>query len=131
MTDATVVSVAFGALALVVVMFVVRVVPDYERVVVYRRGRSAPARGPGPILVIPLLDSPRTVDLRTTVLEVPLQRGRTRDGVTVEASLMVVYHVVDPEQAAALVSGYRSGILLIAQMILSRFCLTHGMLPNR
>jgi regulator of protease activity HflC (stomatin/prohibitin superfamily) len=101
-------------------MCAVKVVPDYERVVVYRRGRSAQTRGPGPVLVIPVLDSRRTVDLRTTVLEVPVQRGRTHDGVTVDASLMVVYHVVDPEPAAALVSGHRSGILLIAQMILAR-----------
>jgi len=120
MADATAVSVAVGALALMLLMFAVKVVPDYERVVVYRRGRGAQARGPGPVLIIPVLDSPRTVDLRTTVLEVPLQRGRTRDGVTVDASLMVVYHVVDPEQAAALVSGHRSGMLLIAQMILAR-----------
>jgi regulator of protease activity HflC (stomatin/prohibitin superfamily) len=119
-TDATVVCVATGALALTLLMSAVKVVPDYERVVVHRRGRGAQARGPGLILVIPVLDSPRTVDLRTTVLEVPVQRGRTRDGVTVDASLMVVYRVVDPEQAAAQVVGYRSVIMLIAQMFLAR-----------
>jgi|SRR4051794_32770204 len=97
MATETVVSIAIGALALILMLSAVKVVPDYERVVVYRRGRRGHVRGPGLVRVIPVLDSSRTVDMRTAV---PSQRGRTRDGVVLEASIFVMYHVVDLEQAA-------------------------------
>src|SRR3954454_19211366 len=100
MATETVVSIAIGALALILMLSAVKVVPDYERVVVYRRGRRGHVRGPGLVRVIPVLDSSRTVDMRTAVLEVPSQRGRTRDGFVLEASIFVMYHVVDLEQAA-------------------------------
>jgi regulator of protease activity HflC (stomatin/prohibitin superfamily) len=115
-----VIPVAIGAVALTVVLCAVRIVPLYQRAVVLRHGRVVAVRGPGPIVVIPGLESRRTVDLRVDVMEVQPQRGQTSDRVDVEVGAMLQYRVVDPEQAAALVSDRRSVMLLLAQMMLGK-----------
>src|SRR6266852_3440987 len=64
---------------LVLLATAVRVVPEYQRLVVFRLGRVLAAKGPGLVLLLPFIDSPRTVDLREQVREVPHQTSITKD----------------------------------------------------
>jgi len=120
MAEIPVVALVIGVLAVVALMTGLKIVPEYERVVVFRRGRVVAVRGPGVAYVVPGLESQRTVDMRVEVLHVQPQRGQTRDRIAVEVGATVQYYVVDPEQAAVVVSDCRSITLLIAQMVLAK-----------
>ncbi|MCL4246535.1 MAG: SPFH/Band 7/PHB domain protein [Anaerolineae bacterium] len=75
----------------------IRIVPEYERLVVLALGRYAGTRGPGPTLIIPLLESARKIDLRERFLEVPRQSVISKDNVTIDIDFLVYYRVVDPK----------------------------------
>jgi regulator of protease activity HflC (stomatin/prohibitin superfamily) len=74
----------------------VRVVPEYQRLVVFRLGRVLAARGPGLVLLLPFIDSPRTVDLREQVREIPHQTSITKDNAPISIDFLWYYKVFDP-----------------------------------
>jgi regulator of protease activity HflC (stomatin/prohibitin superfamily) len=74
----------------------VRVVPEYQRLVVFRLGRSIGQKGPGLILLLPIIDQARTVDLREQVREVPHQVSITKDNAPISIDFLWYYKVIDP-----------------------------------
>ncbi len=93
----------------------VRVVPEYERGVVFRLGRVIGAKGPGLFLLIPIIDRMVKVDLRTVTLDVPAQEAITGDNVTVKVNAVVYFRALDPIDAIIQVEDYRRATWQIAQ----------------
>ncbi len=96
----------------------IRVIPEYERAVVFRLGRLVGVKGPGIIFVIPFVDSVRIVDLRVRTVDVPAQEIITKDNVTVEVDAVVYYRVFDPVKAVLNVANYHYAVMLYAQTTL-------------
>lgn len=96
----------------------IRVVQEYERGVVFRLGRLVGARGPGLILLIPLIERMVKMDLRTVTLDVPTQEAITNDNVTVKVNAVAYFRVVDPSLAVVQVEDFRRATWQIAQTTL-------------
>ncbi len=105
-------------IAVVILAMSIRVIPEYERAVVFRLGRLVGVKGPGLILIIPFIDTVRIVDLRTRVADVPAQEIITRDNVTVEVDAVVYYRVFDPIKAVLNVANYHYAVMMYAQTTL-------------
>lgn len=87
-----------GLVLLAVVFFLfkaIKVVPEYRRLVVFRLGRSIGIKGPGLVLLIPIIDKASWVDLRELYLEIPHQAAITEDNATISIDFIVFYKVVD------------------------------------
>ncbi len=82
--------------ALVVLATSVRVVPEYQRLVVLRLGRVIGQKGPGLVLLLPVVDQARSVDLREQVREIPHQTSITKDNAPISIDFLWYYKVVDP-----------------------------------
>lgn len=85
--------------ALMVAASAVRILPEYERGVLFRLGRYAGTRGPGLFFIIPGVDKLIRVSLRTVVMDVPPQDVITHDNVTVKVSAVIYFRVMEPEKA--------------------------------
>jgi len=85
--------------ALMVAASAVRILPEYERGVLFRLGRYAGTRGPGLFFIIPGVDKLVRVSLRTVVMDVPPQDVITHDNVTVKVSAVIYFRVIEPEKA--------------------------------
>lgn len=96
----------------------IRVVPEYERGVVFRLGRVQGAKGPGLFFLVPLIDRMIKVDLRTVTLDVPAQETITRDNVTVKVNAVCYFRVLDPVLAVVNVANYLVATQQIAQTTL-------------
>ena len=77
----------------------VRVLPEYERAVLFRLGRARGIKGPGLFLIIPLVDRIQRVGLRTIVLDIPPQDVITKDNVSIKVNAVNYFRVVDPMKA--------------------------------
>ncbi|GIK57408.1 MAG: membrane protein [Chloroflexota bacterium] len=93
----------------------IRVVPEYERGVVFRLGRLIGAKGPGPFILIPLVEKMVKIDTRTVTMDVPAQEVITRDNVTVKVNAVVYFRVINPTMAVVQVEDYRRATWQIAQ----------------
>ena len=112
----TLILIVFIVIAvLVIVAAAIRIVPEYERGVVFRLGRVIGAKGPGLFLLIPFVDRMVKVDLRTITLDVPAQEAITGDNVTVKVNAVVYFRVLDPVDAIIQVEDYRRATWQIAQ----------------
>jgi regulator of protease activity HflC (stomatin/prohibitin superfamily) len=87
------------AIVAVVLFSAIKVLKEYERGVVFFLGRFWKVKGPGLIIVIPVIQTMVRVDLRTIVLDVPPQDVISRDNVSVQVSAVIYFRVVDPERA--------------------------------
>lgn len=96
----------------------VRILNEYERGVIFRLGRIQGAKGPGLILLVPMIDKMVRVDLRTVTLDVPPQDAITRDNVTVKVNAVVYFRVVDPNRAVVEVENYLLATSKLAQTTL-------------
>jgi regulator of protease activity HflC (stomatin/prohibitin superfamily) len=107
-------------LLLVLVLFAtsIRVLREYERGVVFMLGRFWKVKGPGLVLLIPVVQQMVRVDLRTVVLDVPPQDVITRDNVSVKVNAVVYLRVVDPEKAVIQVERYLEATSQLAQTTL-------------
>jgi regulator of protease activity HflC (stomatin/prohibitin superfamily) len=104
---------------LIVIISAIRIVKEYERVVVFRLGRLVGARGPGFLLILPLgFDRTQKIDLRVVTLDVPAQDVITRDNVTVRVSAVVYFRVVNPIDAVVKVANFMFATSQIAQTTL-------------
>ncbi|KAF0221538.1 MAG: hypothetical protein FD174_307 [Geobacteraceae bacterium] len=95
--------------AILVIMFVasaVRILPEYERGVLFRLGRLAGVRGPGLFFIIPGVDRLVRVSLRTVVMDVPPQDVITLDNVTVKVSAVIYFRVMEAQKAIVEVENY-------------------------
>lgn len=96
----------------------IKVVREYERVVVFRLGRLVGAKGPGLILVVPFIDTVQKVDLRLITIDVPKQEVITRDNVSVKVDAVIYYRVIDPIAAITKVANYHYSVSLLGQTVL-------------
>jgi regulator of protease activity HflC (stomatin/prohibitin superfamily) len=113
-----IVLIALLVVALVLLACALRIVREYERVVVFRLGRLRGARGPGLVLIMPLLERTRRVNLQVDTADIPPQDLITKDNVTVRVEAAVFFRVVDPVKAVVEIRDYQHGVLRIAQTTL-------------
>ncbi|MBW0150704.1 MAG: slipin family protein [Phenylobacterium sp.] len=112
---------SYGALAIFVVIILlqaVKVMREYERAVVFTLGRFTGVKGPGLILLIPIVQQMVKVDLRTIVLDVPSQDLISRDNVSVKVSAVIYFRVIDADRAVIQVENYMDATSQLAQTTL-------------
>jgi regulator of protease activity HflC (stomatin/prohibitin superfamily) len=109
---------ALIVLAFLVFTASVKVVQEYERGVVFRLGRLVGARGPGLIILVPMLERMRRVDLRLITLDVPSQECITHDNMTVKVNAVIYFRITDPNDSVVKVLDFRVATLQIAQTTL-------------
>jgi regulator of protease activity HflC (stomatin/prohibitin superfamily) len=115
---------ALFPIAIVVVMLIafaanaIRVLPEYERGVLFRLGRVKNVRGPGLIFIIPGIDKLIRVSLRIVTMDVPSQDVITHDNVTVKVSAVIYFRVVDAVKAVIEVENYLYATSQLAQTTL-------------
>jgi regulator of protease activity HflC (stomatin/prohibitin superfamily) len=96
----------------------VRILREYERAVVFRLGRLVGAKGPGIVLLVPLVDRMVRVDLRTVTFEIPPQDVITRDNVPAKVNAVAYFRVIDPVKSVVEVERIRTATSQIAQTTL-------------
>ena len=108
------------ALALVLLLFasMFRILREYERGVIFLLGRFWKVKGPGFIIVIPLIQQIVRVDLRTIVMDVPTQDVISRDNVSVKVNAVVYFRVIEPDKAIIQVENYFEATSQLAQTTL-------------
>ncbi len=113
-------SLGFFVAFLVIIVLVnsIRVVREYERLVVFRLGRVIGEKGPGLVLLIPLIDRAVKVGLRTVTMDVPPQDIITKDNVTVKVNAVIYFRVVNSQDAVIQVENYLYATSQIAQTTL-------------
>jgi regulator of protease activity HflC (stomatin/prohibitin superfamily) len=84
----------------------IKILREYERGVVFRLGRLVSVRGPGLILLIPIIDKMVKVSLRTVVFDVPPQDVITQDNVSIKVNAVVYFRVIQPQKAVVEVENY-------------------------
>ena len=109
-----------GVVVLVVALIAwsLRILREYERGVVFQLGRFWMVKGPGLIMLIPVVQQMVRVDLRTVVLDVPPQDVITRDNVSVKVNAVVYFRVVDPQKAIIQVANFLEATSQLAQTTL-------------
>src|SRR5512141_327920 len=98
-----------GGLALLLVIFLanaIRIVPEYQRLVVFRLGRCVGTKGPGIVLLIPIIDRAVKVDLREQIREVPHQTSITKDNAPISIDFLWYYKVLDAAQSVLQVANF-------------------------
>ncbi len=109
-------------LLLIIVFLGFKVLPEYERAVIFRWGRLARGivggNGPGVIIILPLIDRMIRVSMRTVAMDVPPQDVITRDNVTVKVNAVIYFRVVDPQRAIVEVEDYLYATSMMAQTTL-------------
>ncbi len=115
-------SLITGAVVIVIVLMLlssmIKVVQEYERGVVFRLGRLVGPRGPGLILLIPIIERMVKVDLRVVTMDIPVQEVITRDNVTVRVNAVAYFRVVDPNAAVVNVADFVRATSQISQTTL-------------
>jgi len=117
----TAVLIALAVVAAILVALAgasVRVLREYERGVVFRLGRLIGAKGPGLVLLIPVVDRMERISLRTVTYNIPPQDVITRDNVTARVNAVTYFHVVDPNEAVVEVENFLTATSQIAQTTL-------------
>ncbi|MBX0328980.1 slipin family protein [Oscillochloris sp. ZM17-4] len=100
------------------VLSAIKIIPEYERGVIFRLGRLIGARGPGLFLVVPIVERMVRVDTRVITLDVPSQEVITLDNVTIKVNAVLYFMVVNPDWAIVKVMDYLRATLQIAQTTL-------------
>jgi regulator of protease activity HflC (stomatin/prohibitin superfamily) len=111
-------AITVALVAVFILANAIRILREYERGVVFRLGRLIGAKGPGLILLIPIVDKMLRVDLRTVTFDVPPQDVITRDNVTIKVNAVVYFRVMDANKAIVSVENYLMATSQIAQTTL-------------
>jgi regulator of protease activity HflC (stomatin/prohibitin superfamily) len=114
-----------AAVIVLVIFFLssaIRILNEYERGVIFRLGRVIAAKGPGLIILIPIIDKMIKVDLRTVTMDVPAQDVITRDNVSVKVNAVVYFRVMDAVKATVEVQQYLYATSQLAQTTLRSVC---------
>ena len=112
-------------LAVLIFMFLsaaIKILNEYERGVIFRLGRLIGAKGPGLIILIPVVDRMQKVSLRLVVLDVPPQDVITRDNVSVKVNAVVYFRVMDSQKAVVEVENYMYATSQLSQTTLRSIC---------
>ena len=115
-------SVAILIIAVLFLYSAIKILNEYERGVVFRLGRVIGAKGPGLILLIPMIDKMVRVDLRVVAMDVPSQDVITRDNVSVKVNAVLYFRVLDPNRAIITVENYLYATSQLAQTTLRSVC---------
>lgn len=118
---------SYGMIAIVVLvvlflMNAIRILNEYERGVIFRLGRIIAAKGPGVIILIPLIDRMQKVSLRLVTMDVPPQDVITRDNVSIKVSAVIYFRVMDPVKAIVMVENFLYATTQLAQTTLRSVC---------
>jgi regulator of protease activity HflC (stomatin/prohibitin superfamily) len=111
--------------AIYILLSIFRIVPQYERLVIFRLGKVVGSRaghGPGMVIVLPLIDTVKKVSIRTVALDIPPQDIITKDNVSLTVNAVVYYRVVDPDRAIIEVEDYLYATGQLAQTTLRSVC---------
>src|SRR5918996_2776131 len=112
-------GIAIGIIIMIIIIAsAIRIVREYERAVVFRLGRLIGAKGPGLIILVPIVDKAVKVDLRVITLDVPKQKIITLDNVTVDVDAVVYLRVNEPVNAVVKVNDYLVASSLLSQTTL-------------
>ena len=101
----------FGGVGVVVIALLasaIRIIPEYQRLVVFRLGRCVGEKGPGIVLLIPVVDRAARVDLREQVREIPHQTAITKDNAGISVDFLWYYKVLDPTESVLAVGNFES-----------------------
>ncbi|MBU4191892.1 MAG: slipin family protein, partial [Proteobacteria bacterium] len=104
------------------VVTALRVLNEYERGVIFRLGRCIGAKGPGLIILIPVIDKMVKVSMRILTLDVPNQDVITQDNVSLKVNAVIYFRVVDPVKAILEIEDYMFGTSQLAQTTLRSVC---------
>jgi regulator of protease activity HflC (stomatin/prohibitin superfamily) len=113
-------SIALILVGLVIVFVIlvlakaIRIIPEYQRIVVFRLGRLLATKGPGLVLLIPFVDRGTVVDLREFFLEIPRQDSITKDNAAISIDFIMYYKVLDPATSVIQVSNFAGAATNIA-----------------
>ena len=112
------------AVALVVLFLAsaIKVLREYERAVIFRLGRVIKTKGPGVIILIPVVDKMVKVSLRLVAMDVPAQDVITRDNVSVKVNAVIYFRAMDPTKAVIEVENYLFATSQLAQTTLRSVC---------
>lgn len=108
----------FLLMGVVFLFMAVKVLNEYERGVIFRLGRIIGAKGPGLIILIPVIDKMARIDMRTVTMDVPPQDVITRDNVTIKVNAVVYFRVLEPNRAVVEVENYLLATSKLAQTTL-------------
>jgi regulator of protease activity HflC (stomatin/prohibitin superfamily) len=111
----------FGIIAFLlmgIIFSAIKILREYERGVIFQLGRFWKVKGPGLIIVIPVVQQIERVDLRVIVMDVPTQDVITRDNVSVHVNAVVYFRVIDPQKAIIQVEKYFEAVSQLAQTTL-------------
>ena len=110
----------YAVIAIVVLLIIsaIRILREYERGVIFLLGRFWKVKGPGFIIVIPLIQQMVRVDLRTIVMDVPSQDVISRDNVSVHVNAVVYFRVIEPDKAIIQVEDFYEATSQLAQTTL-------------
>jgi regulator of protease activity HflC (stomatin/prohibitin superfamily) len=107
-----------GLFVIILLLYTFRVLREYERGVIFFLGRFQIVKGPGLIIVVPIIQQMVKVDLRTLVFDVPTQDVISRDNVSVKVNAVIYFRVVDPERAIINVEDFFEATSQLAQTTL-------------
>lgn len=105
-------------LIIFVLAYAIRILREYERGVIFLLGRFQAVKGPGLIIVIPVIQTIEKVDLRTVVMDVPTQDVISQDNVSVKVNAVVYFRVIDPKQAIINVEHFKEAVSQLSQTTL-------------
>jgi regulator of protease activity HflC (stomatin/prohibitin superfamily) len=111
-------AIAVAAVILILLAMSLRILREYERGVVFQLGRFWAVKGPGLIILIPVVQQMVRMDLRTVVLDVPPQDVITRDNVSVKVNAVIYFRIIDPQKAVIQVANFLAATNLLAQTTL-------------
>jgi regulator of protease activity HflC (stomatin/prohibitin superfamily) len=120
LVDVNVLSVAIIVIIFLLLMLssAIKIMAEYQRIVIFRLGRLLGLKGPGLVFVVPVIDKVIKLDLRTRVIDVPKQRVITKDNVTVDVDAVVYFRITDPQKSVVEVQRYDVATSLLAQTTL-------------
>jgi len=115
--------IAAGTVLVVLFLYsAIKILNEYERGVIFRLGRVIGAKGPGLILLIPVIDRMVRVDLRVVAMDVPAQDVITMDNVTIKVSAVIYFRVIDPNKAIISVENFLYATSQLSQTTLRSVC---------
>lgn len=119
------IDIVAGVIVFFVVLFLaaaIRILNEYERAVIFRLGRIIGAKGPGLIILIPVVDRMVRIDMRTITMDVPPQDVITRDNVSIKVNAVIYFRVLDANAAVINVENYLYATSQLAQTTLRSVC---------
>ncbi|MGH7141488.1 MAG: SPFH domain-containing protein [Minisyncoccia bacterium] len=103
------------AVAIILLIASIRIVKEYDRGVIFRLGRAISVRGPGLILLMPVIEQMMRITLRTITMAIPSQKIITKDNVSIDIAAVAYYHIVDPMKSVVAIENVHEAVNQISQ----------------